>query len=112
MDQSIKDEISAIIETEIINLQRNITVLEEKSQPVVPDISLGRLTRQEARQEQELSKKLLEDARSRLKRLNFAKSKVASAGYGYCELCDEAIDIERLKIMPESTFCLECLNQK
>lgn len=112
MTQAEKKEIADIIDKNIEDLERNIAVLEEKSKPVVPDISLGRLTRQEARQEQELSKKILEDSRTRIKKMIFAKHRISSENYGFCDICEEPINIERLKIMPESTLCLECMRER
>jgi len=31
--------------------------------------------------------------------------------YGVCQECDEEISLERLKLLPESTHCVECLNR-
>lgn len=62
MNKETKKELFDIIEKQIIDLESNIELLEDKVKPVSPDVSLGRLTRQEARQEQEVNKKLLGDA--------------------------------------------------
>lgn len=110
MDKETKEEIFHIIEDQIVDLEKNIELLGEKIQPVSPDVSLGRLTRQEARQEQELNKKVLEDSKIRLTKLKYAKHRVSNENFGYCDICDEAINILRLKIMPEATICMECLN--
>lgn len=110
MDELVRNEIETIINCQIDQLNKEITSLEEKSKPVSPDVSLGRLTRQEAMQEQELSKHLLEDSKLRLNRLRYTLSKVYTEDYGVCILCEEDIPIGRLKIIPESTVCVECAN--
>lgn len=34
--------------------------------------------------------------------------KIKKGTYGICEMCDEEIDIERLKIKPHAKFCIKC----
>lgn len=44
----------------------------------------------------------------KLKNINEALEKIKKGAYGKCENCKEEIPIERLKISPESKFCLKC----
>lgn len=112
MDKETKEEIFNSIQKQIVNLELNIGLLEDKIRPVSPDISLGRLTRQEARQEQELNKKISEDSKLRLRKLQYAKNRVFKENFGYCDICGEEININRLKILPETTLCIECLSER
>lgn len=112
MTKKTKEEIFNIIEKQISDLKSSIDLLKEKIKPVSPDVSLGRLTRQEARQEQELNKNLLQESEIRLKKLKYAKDRVFKESYGYCDICDEEININRLKLVPESVICMECLSEK
>ncbi|MBE0497896.1 MAG: TraR/DksA C4-type zinc finger protein [Campylobacterales bacterium] len=112
MNKKRKEEIFSIIEKQIFDLELNIERLKDKIKPVSPDVSLGRLTRQEAMQEQELNKKLFENSTLKLTKLKYAKNKVFTENFGNCDICDEEIDIERLKIMPETVICMNCLNEK
>jgi len=41
----------------------------------------------------------------------FVKDKVGCDNFGYCNICDEQINYERLKILPESTICIKCANE-
>jgi DnaK suppressor protein len=34
--------------------------------------------------------------------------KIDDGSYGICEICGEDIDEKRLKLRPETTFCIEC----
>ncbi len=43
-----------------------------------------------------------------LKEIEFALTKIESNTYGICEMCDEDIEIKRLKIKPHARFCVEC----
>ena len=39
--------------------------------------------------------------------INHALNQIRNNQYGVCETCGEAIDLDRLKVRPESTHCLE-----
>lgn len=106
-----KNTLNTIISHEIETLRLTIETLKEKSAPVEPDISLGRLTRQEARQEQEIAKKILDDGQVRIKKLRYAQSKIDEPHFGECRICEEEIAFERLCIYPEATICIACANQ-
>lgn len=45
---------------------------------------------------------------TRLKEINLALQKIEKGTYGVCEKCKKAIEIERLKIIPEARFCKKC----
>lgn len=112
MTKAQKKEIKSIIISSIESLKSEIADLEERSKPVAPDISLGRLTRQEARQDQEISKSILQDCKIRLTKLEYAKDRVDTDEYGICRVCDDEIDYERLKLLPETIICMECTKEK
>ncbi len=40
--------------------------------------------------------------------INSALEKIKNNTYGICEKCKKEIPIERLKVSPESKFCLKC----
>jgi len=44
----------------------------------------------------------------RLKNINLALEKIKKGKYGMCEKCKKPIDVERLKISPETRFCKKC----
>jgi len=58
--------------------------------------------------ERETTVALVEALELRLAEIDSALVKVESGGYGICERCGEAIDPERLRIMPEATMCVRC----
>lgn len=45
-------------------------------------------------------------------RIKQALGILKSGKYGKCVACDTRIDIKRLKIFPEATFCVECEHKK
>ena len=102
--KQIKDKINA----DIIFLNNEIIALEEKTKPISPDCSLGRLTRQEMIQEQQVNEHALNESKIRLNKLTYAASKVDKEDYGICMECEEDILFERLILVPESSHCVSC----
>jgi DnaK suppressor protein len=100
LEQAIRDGIAA--------LERQIEELREKTRPIAPDCSLGRLTRLEAMGEKQVNETVLRKSEQRLVRLRNALSRLKRPDFGLCVECDEPIGIERLKIRPESVRCIEC----
>ena len=98
------------IQTDIATLKDQILALEEKTKPIAPDCSLGRLTRLEAMGEQDVANKILDEARLRLTRLNNAMQRIDKPMFGICIECDEDIGFGRMSVRPESVRCVACAN--
>ena len=47
-------------------------------------------------------------ARTEMGLIRQALSRIESGEYGVCQVCGEAINIERLKVIPYSTMCVKC----
>ena len=111
MTQIQKEEIRVKIEHDIALLKEQIKILEEKTQPISPDCSLGRLTRLEAMGEQHVNHKILDEDNLRLTRLNNALLRIDKDSFGICISCEDEIATERMMIRPESVRCVPCLNK-
>lgn len=37
---------------------------------------------------------------------------IEKGGYGYCEVCEEEIALERMKARPVTTYCIHCKTKK
>lgn len=85
---------------------------EEMSLPVSPDPSIGRLTRQDAMQQQQMAL----EARRRLElqrtQIETALQRIEDGKFGVCVLCKEPIAGQRLEIVPESPLCVPCLEKR
>ncbi len=76
--------------------------------PVKPDNAIGRLSRVDAMQQQQMAvetRRQREALRSRLER---ALSLIESGDYGTCPRCEEDISTKRLEAMPDAIFCISC----
>ncbi len=96
------------ISKEINSIVNEISTLEEKTKPIAPDCSIGRLTRQEMIQEQQVNEHALHETKIRLNKLQYASKKVTQEDYGVCMECEEDILFERLMLVPESSHCVSC----
>lgn len=43
-----------------------------------------------------------------LEEINKALSKIEAGNYGICEMCEEEIDLNRLKVKPHACYCITC----
>jgi DnaK suppressor protein len=105
-----KEHIRRRIESDLEAIAEQIAHLEAKINPIAPDCSLGRLTRMEAMNEQEVNQRILDKTRLRQTRLRNALSRIDSEMFGICIDCEEAIGFERMSIRPESVRCVACAN--
>jgi len=112
MKKEDKDNIKAKIQEDIITLKKQIDILIEKTKPISPDCSLGRLTRLEAMGEMHVNNRVLDESKIRLTRLTNALSRVEKKMFGICIECEEPIGIGRMSIRPESVRCVECAGSK
>jgi DnaK suppressor protein len=74
---------------------------------------VGRLSRMDAMQQQEMSHACRAGYQKRLKDVQRALLNIEQGGsglceYGWCEHCGDNIDIRRLEVKPESKFCVKC----
>lgn len=81
---------------------------KENLTPVSPDAAIGRLTRQDAMQAQQMALELERRTRQRLAQVEAALLRLAEGSYGICTRCDEEISAARLAVKPEAHQCVRC----
>jgi len=111
MTQKEKNQIKIQIQSDLDLLEKQIKTLEEKTHPIAPDCSLGRLTRLEAMGEQHVNHKILSEDKLRCTRLQNALLRIDKPMFGICIECEEEIPIGRMMIRPESVRCVACANK-
>jgi DnaK suppressor protein len=80
--------------------------------PVSPDTAIGRLTRQDALQQQQMSAELRRRYEQELVRVQKALHAIDEGTYGICQRCEEPIAAARLHAMPHATLCVECAERQ
>ena len=95
---ALRDELAATAEA-----------AEEAARPVELDQTLmGRLSRMDAMQGQEMAKANQQRRQLQAKRIEVALQRIEDGDYGLCRQCDEAIDPRRLAFDPTTLLCLAC----
>jgi len=107
-----RKQIEGKIIEDLAALEHEIIALKEKTKPISPDCSLGRLTRLEMISEQQVNEHALHEAEIRENRLKYAMQKVNNEDYGLCMECEEEVPFGRLMILPEANHCIKCASQK
>ena len=95
-----------------IELQQLLAATAAGSDPVSLDQPIGRLSRMDALQQQEMSKANRASLERRLQLVEAARQRARQDRYGACCCCEEPIAYQRLKAYPETAFCLECQRQR
>lgn len=91
------------------SLQAAVAAGESASETVALDQSaVGRLSRMDAMQVQEMAKAGLRNHRRRLVQVEQALRLVESDEYGTCRACEDPIGYPRLRARPETPLCLRC----
>jgi len=81
----------------------------DSSRPIELDQSrLGRLSRMDAMQAQEVAQATARRRESRLVRIEGALRRLEAGSYGKCYVCSETIEQARLQTDPAVTRCVEC----
>ena len=101
-------ELKAHLEQRLAELSALLDSQKAAAQPVAPDDAIGRLTRMDAIQSQEMDKNAYRQTQNQLAGLNRALSHIGDPDFGLCSECGEPIPFGRLKAMPASTCCVNC----
>ena len=80
----------------------------DSTAPVQVDSSIGRLSRMDAIQSQQMALGLKARQQQQLLRVQNALKSVANGTYGQCRRCKSPIAIERLEAQPDAGFCVAC----
>lgn len=95
------------------SLEAALSLKKESAGTVELDQQLmGRLSRMDALQHQEMAKAGREVQQLRLRRVVQALRAIEEGSYGECRECGEYIAFNRLEVSPEAPFCLECQRSK
>jgi DnaK suppressor protein len=110
--EELTDEQIEELRADLLRLQADlrVTMADEqgRSDTVDLDQPIGRLSRMDAIQQQEMAKAERRRAELRLQRVAVSLEAIEDEEYGWCGDCEEPIGYRRLKARPDSFFCLEC----
>lgn len=108
MSEINREEIKAIIKSEIKKTQKLVEEYRELTKPVAPENAIGRISRMDAIQNKSVTEAALRKTREKLEKLEFALTKVDEDDFGICVSCKKPIPLGRILIMPQSRTCVSC----
>jgi DnaK suppressor protein len=106
VDQLIELEILARGELDRLRDEARKDVADPAA--VAVDVAIGRLSRLDSMQMEEVRKDATRRRNHRMHLLQEALHRMDSGGYGQCEECTEWISYARLEETPEAAFCGDC----
>lgn len=111
MDQAAKDLLKVKIEELIVQTTKEILELEELTQPISPENSIGRVSRMDAINNKSVAEVALRSSKRKLSQLKVSLSKINNEDFGICAMCKNPIPPARLMYMPESSRCVRCADR-
>ncbi len=106
IDDIIQLEQQATQELEL--LQADVASSGDEVAAISPDKAIGRLSRLDAMQMQQVAKAAQRRRQDRITALQNALDRIDAGRYGQCELCQNWIGLDRLQAQPEATRCSDC----
>ncbi|HFA51445.1 MAG TPA: TraR/DksA family transcriptional regulator [Bacteroidetes bacterium] len=108
MTDQEKKEFHEKLLSEREKIKDEILTLEDKTKPISPENSLGRISRMDAINNKGVAEFSLRQAKRRLNAVNAWLSKYNSDAFGKCARCKNEIPVKRLMFMPHSLKCMHC----
>lgn len=106
--QQLKD-FFMLLEERKSAVEDQLRKIESSTEPVVLDQqSVGRVSRVDAIQQQQMAVANKAQATQQLQRIESALKRIEEGLFGYCLDCGESITEPRLQVQPEATLCLGC----
>lgn len=103
-----RSELKKSIISRIDELDTLLAIENEEAKPVAPDVAIGRLSRIDSMQGQQMALELRRRQEAERERLKDALRNIESPLFGICPLCRQAIPFERLEVMPDALLCVSC----
>ncbi len=103
--QKLIEQRKLLLETQSISQQSTKTVELDQTR-------LGRLSRMDAMQQQEMAKAVALRRSKNLQRISVALQRIDNEDYGYCLACDNKIAAGRLEFDPCASLCITCAEAK
>lgn len=94
------------------DVEEQVSELTVRCEVVAPDSALGRLTRNNAMQDQQMALALRQRLTLQTTQIKTAMDRIESGAFGICVLCREPIDPRRLDLVPESPLCMPCMQKR
>ncbi|MFU8848376.1 MAG: TraR/DksA family transcriptional regulator [Opitutales bacterium] len=111
MEKSLQASFRPKIEARIAELDEQMESSKGDREAIAPDKAIGRLSRLDAMQMQQMALGMNTRMREEVKQLKEALQRIDRGRYGTCELCRQDIPMERLEFQLDATICVSCFRR-
>ena len=111
MTRSEKEYLKKIIEEQVDFLGNELETIAKALYPERGKAPSDKVAHLNFKLDQSIHIQRHEEATKRLNRLKNAYLKIDTPAYGICKECEEEISMQRLELLPESTYCVDCMNE-
>lgn len=109
---TLTDEQRAALQQQLMAMRLALTqrsdAAVEDTRPVSLDQPIGRLTRMDAMQQQQMAIGQQQRIGQELQQIEAALQRLDDNRYGYCLRCKDDIPYDRLRVRPTTTLCVHC----
>jgi DnaK suppressor protein len=108
MDQQQQESFRVKLQNLTQELRDDLAANLDSTKTVELDTSIGRLSRMDAMQSQQMALELRRRQQNQLQRVENALQRIDKGTYGKCGRCHKDITAERLDIQPDAVLCVGC----
>jgi len=105
MDEKQPQAVRETLEKEVTETLAELDRLEQKLQV---EVEYGLGEGDPIIYEREMNMALRRRARRKVKSLEDALKRLEEGTYGICEICRTEVSAQRLEVLPQARFCIEC----
>jgi len=99
------------LEDLIAELNADLAQDDGAAEVVKLDTSIGRLSRMDAMQSQQMALELQRRQKNAILRAENSLKRIDQGTYGVCGRCKKPISEDRMEAQPDSAFCVPCLDR-
>jgi DnaK suppressor protein len=108
MDKEQLQEIKEKIHQKISEIESELLLLREQTEPQGLDSAIGRISRMDYINNRSINEAQIKKNEAKLKGLHNWLGMLGTSDFGKCIRCGQEININRLLFIPESNHCINC----
>ena len=112
MNQEQQETFRRKLEELVAELKEDLESNQDSTKTVDLDTSIGRLSRMDAMQSQQMALELKRRQQNQLQRVKSALKRIDQGTYGKCGKCHKDISPERLEVQPDAVLCVRCADAR
>lgn len=102
------ETIKTKIESRLKELEVFLDSHSKDTKPIEPDVSIGRLSRLDSIQMQQMALEQKRRQEAEYQKLRAALKRIEDGSYGTCLMCRQPIAFARLEAQPDAILCIQC----